>query len=55
MTKGAGLILNVAGTSSSAVGLVLSVVLGVTFGMFAGRPVPDPRPSRPAADCFADT
>ena len=40
MTKGAGLILNVAGTSSSAVGLVLSVVLGVTFGMFAASPAP---------------
>jgi hypothetical protein len=40
--KGSGLYLNVAGTSSAAVGLVLSVVLGVTFGMFTSAPKPPP-------------
>jgi hypothetical protein len=40
LSNGAGLILNIAGTSSSAVGLVLAVVLGVTFGLFTG---PAPR------------
>ncbi len=40
MQSGSGLYLNVAGASSAAVGLVLTVVLGVTFGMFAGAPAP---------------
>jgi hypothetical protein len=40
LTGGAGLILNVAGTSSSAVGLVLAVVLGITFGLFSGPQPP---------------
>jgi hypothetical protein len=40
LEKGSGLYLNVAGTSSAAVGLVLTVVLGVTFGMFTGKPAP---------------
>ncbi|MEX0977894.1 MAG: DUF4339 domain-containing protein, partial [Pirellulales bacterium] len=40
--KGSGLYLNVAGTSSAAVGLVLSIVLGVTFGMFSSAPAPQP-------------
>jgi hypothetical protein len=34
---GAGLYLNVAGASSSLVGLVLTVVLGAQFGMFSSR------------------
>jgi hypothetical protein len=40
MSKGSGLILNVAGTSGSAVGLVLAVVLGVTFGLFSSAREP---------------
>jgi len=40
LSGGSGLILNISGTSSAAVGLVLSVVLGVTFGMFTGKPEP---------------
>ena len=40
VSNGSGLILNIAGTSSSAVGLVLAVVLGATYGMFAGAPPP---------------
>ncbi len=35
--QGLGLSLNIAGTSSSLVGLVLTVVFGVMFGMFGGR------------------
>lgn len=42
MQRGLGLYLNVAGTSSAAVGLVLTVVLGVTFGMFTSTPSPPP-------------
>ncbi|HTM55570.1 MAG TPA: DUF4339 domain-containing protein [Pirellulales bacterium] len=37
---GAGLYLNVAGASSSLVGLVLTVVLGAVFGMFGSQPPP---------------
>jgi len=37
---GAGLYLNVAGSSSSLVGLVLTVVLGAQFGMFGSQPPP---------------
>lgn len=37
LSGGSGLILNISGTSSAAVGLVLSIVLGVTFGLFAGK------------------
>lgn len=40
MQKGSGLYLNVAGTSSAAVGLVLTVVLGISFGMFTSTPEP---------------
>jgi hypothetical protein len=56
MHKGSGLYLNVAGTSSAAVGLVLTVVLGITFGMFTAaepkpevvyRPVPQPQTPAP--------
>jgi hypothetical protein len=40
MQNGAGLFLNVAAASSSVLGLVLTVVLGITFGMFsAAKPV----------------
>jgi hypothetical protein len=39
---GSGLMLNISGAASSAVGLVLSVVLGVVFGLFASKPVPAP-------------
>ncbi len=38
--KGSGLMLNISGTSSAAVGLVLSVVLGVANGMFTSAPAP---------------
>jgi hypothetical protein len=41
MQKGAGLYLNVAVASSSLVGLVLTIVLGVRFGMFSS-PAPPP-------------
>jgi GYF domain 2 len=54
MQKGSGLYLNVAGTSSAAVGLVLTVVLGVTFGMFGHPPAPRPvvaqKPALPPAE-----
>lgn len=40
MHQGSGLYLGIAGTSSSVVGLVLSVVFGVMFGMFSAAPVP---------------
>jgi GYF domain 2 len=55
MQNGSGLYLNVAGTSSAAVGLVLTVVLGVTFGMFARPPAPPPvvvtqKPALPPAE-----
>jgi hypothetical protein len=53
--KGSGLNLNIAGTASSAVGLVLTVVFGVVFGMFSStaptKPlaiVLPPRPVQPA-------
>jgi hypothetical protein len=49
MQKASGLYLNVAGTSSAAVGLVLCVVLGVTFGMFASAPEP-PRVAPPLTE-----
>jgi hypothetical protein len=42
--KGSGLMLNISGTSSAAVGLVMSVVLGVAFGMFTSAPAPKPQP-----------
>jgi hypothetical protein len=57
MRQGSGLYLNIAGTSSAAVGLVLTVVLGITFGMFSSkqpqpvvvnRPVPVPVVEEPA-------
>ncbi|MEX2112437.1 MAG: DUF4339 domain-containing protein [Pirellulales bacterium] len=35
-----GLLLNIIGSGGSAVGLVLAVVLGVTFGLFGGTPEP---------------
>lgn len=38
--QGSGLALNIAGTSSSVVGLVLTVVFGVMFGLFGGKPAP---------------
>ena len=50
MQKGSGLYVNVAAASSSVVGLVLTVVLGVTFGMFsspAPQPVATPAPAPP--------
>ncbi len=50
MHKGSGLYVNVAASSSSVVGLVLTVVLGVTFGMFsspAPQPVATPAPAPP--------
>jgi hypothetical protein len=55
MQRGSGLYLNVAGTSSAAVGLVLTVVLGVTFGMFTSKPAPRPvvvvqKPELPPAE-----
>jgi hypothetical protein len=37
-----GLILNIIGGGGSAVGLVLTIVLGVTFGLFGGAPEPAP-------------
>jgi hypothetical protein len=40
MHQGSGLYLGIAGTSSSVVGLVLSVVFGVMFGMFSAAQVP---------------
>lgn len=40
MHKGAGLYLNVAGTASSLVGLVLTIVFGVVAGMFTGTAPP---------------
>ncbi len=40
MHQGSGLYLGIAGTSSSVVGLVLSVVFGVMFGMFSAAPAP---------------
>jgi hypothetical protein len=43
MHKGSGLYLNVAAASSSLVGLVLTVVLGIQFGMFSS-PAPAPAP-----------
>jgi hypothetical protein len=36
--QGSGLALNIAGTSSSVVGLVLTVVFGVMFGLFGSKP-----------------
>jgi hypothetical protein len=48
MKKGSGLYLNIAGTSSAAVGLVLSVVLGITFGMFSKPPPQQVIVQRPA-------
>jgi hypothetical protein len=42
--KGSGLMLNISGTSSAAVGLVMSVVLGVVHGMFTSAPAPMPTP-----------
>ncbi len=39
MKQGTGLMLNVAGTSSSAVGLALTIVLGVVYGLFTPAPV----------------
>lgn len=51
LRDGSGLYLNIAGTSSAAVGLVLSIALGVTFGMFAVAAPPQPnvtlKPSLP--------
>jgi hypothetical protein len=38
--QGSGLALNIAGTSSSVVGLVLTVVFGVMFGLFGSKPSP---------------
>jgi hypothetical protein len=38
--QGSGLALNIAGTSSSLVGLVLTIVLGVLFGLFGRQPSP---------------
>lgn len=40
--QGAGLALNIAGTSSSVVGLTLAVVFGVMFGLFGKAPPPAP-------------
>ena len=40
MHKGSGLYLNVAGTASSLVGMVLTIVFGVVAGMFTGAPAP---------------
>jgi hypothetical protein len=40
--KAVGLMLNVFGTGAAAVGLVMSIVLGVTFGMFGSKPAPPP-------------
>jgi hypothetical protein len=57
MRQGSGLYLNIAGTSSAAVGLVLTVVLGITFGLFSSqqpqpvvvnRPAPLPIVEEPA-------
>ncbi len=46
--KGSGLMLNVGGTSSSAVGLVLAVVLGVAFNLFgSAAPVVVQKPTLP--------
>ncbi len=42
LAAGSGLALSIAGTSTSVVGLVLTVVLGVLFGMFDGAPAPKP-------------
>ena len=42
MKQGTGLTLNVAGTSGSAVGLVLAIVLGIVSGFFSPAPVPKP-------------
>ncbi|MEX0675482.1 MAG: DUF4339 domain-containing protein [Pirellulales bacterium] len=55
MQQGSGLYLNVAGTSSAAVGLVLTIVLGVTFGLFTSAPAPAPvvvvqKPALPPAE-----
>lgn len=46
MHKGSGLALGIAGSSSSLVGLVLSVVLGIQFGLFGAAP-PKPAPIIP--------
>ncbi len=40
MRQGSGFYLGIAGTSSSVVGLVLTIVFGVMFGMFSAAPVP---------------
>ena len=55
MSHGAGLLWNVAGASGSAVGLVLAVVLGISFGLFTARAAPElpvvvQRPALPPVD-----
>jgi hypothetical protein len=42
MHKGSGLALGIAGSSSSLVGLVLAVVLGIQFKLFESAPLPKP-------------
>jgi hypothetical protein len=56
MQNGSGLYLNIAGTSSSVVGLVLTVVFGVLFGLFSSASpktvvsLPIPRPVVPVSE-----
>lgn len=42
VNKGSGLLFGIFGAGSSAVGLVLTIVLGAMFGLFTGTPKPAP-------------
>jgi hypothetical protein len=58
MHQGSGLYLGIAGTSSSIVGLVLTIVFGVMFGMFSAAPAPPiaiplPKPIAPPPQVVA--